>query len=155
ARSLSCWPRPPWCPATGRLDEVRREGRAARLQGHGRGHRRAQSGRPRRRRDLRGHGGSRGRRQCRTRRSGPAPAPRRRLTMRLDILERGHRPLQKLQLAALRALAGDVPGPVAVMSYRREWMGKRYARFAQQTMRRAREWSIAEVELFAAFVSKL
>ena len=77
------------------------------------------------------------------------------MSMRLEILESGHRPLQKLQLAALRVFAGDVPGPVAVMSYRREWMGKQYARFAQRAMRRAREWSVAEVELFAAFVSKL
>jgi hypothetical protein len=74
--------------------------------------------------------------------------------MRLGILERGHRPLQRLQMAIMRAVTGSVPGPVAVLSYRREWMGREYARFAQRAMRHARAWSVAEVELFAAFVSK-
>ena len=74
--------------------------------------------------------------------------------MRLEILDSGHRPLQKLQLALMRVATGSVPGPIAVMSYRREWMGKRYAALTQRVMRAAREWTIAEVELFAAFVSK-
>jgi len=75
--------------------------------------------------------------------------------MRLEILESGHRPLQKVIFAVMRAATGFVPGPIAVMSYRREWMGRHYAAFTHRAMRQAREWSVAEVELFAAFVSKL
>ena len=74
--------------------------------------------------------------------------------MRLGILEHGHRPLQKLAFALMRRFTGGIPGPIAVMSYRREWMGKEYAAFAQRAMRKAKEWSVAELELFAAFVSK-
>jgi hypothetical protein len=74
--------------------------------------------------------------------------------MRLQILEHGHRPLQKLQLKLIAALAGRVPGPIFLLSYRRHWFGKPYADFLQQAMRGAREWSAAETELFAAFVSK-
>jgi hypothetical protein len=75
--------------------------------------------------------------------------------MRLTILERGrYRPLQKLQFFFIRALVGDVPGPILMMSYRREFFGKYLARCFQEAMR-VGEWSSAETEIFAAFVSKL
>ncbi len=76
--------------------------------------------------------------------------------MRLKILENGHRPLQKIALALIRAgSGGHVPGPIAVMSYRRELFGKYIAGCYQEAMRGATEWSVGEVELFAAFVSRL
>ena len=76
--------------------------------------------------------------------------------MRLQILETGHRPFQKVILSFIRAVSGGhVPGPVLVMSYRRELFGKYMAACFQEGMRGGKEWSLGEVELFAAFVSRL
>ena len=76
--------------------------------------------------------------------------------MRLEILENGHRPLQKMILGLMAATSGGyVPGPILVMSYRRELFGKYLASCLQEAMRGAKEWSLGEVELFAAFVSRL
>ena len=76
--------------------------------------------------------------------------------MRLRILENGYRPLQKVILNIVRAISGGkVPGPILVLSYRRELCGKYLAACYQEGMRKASEWSLGEVELFAAFVSKL
>lgn len=76
--------------------------------------------------------------------------------MRLQILEDGHRPLQKAILHFMRSSSsGKAPAPVLVMSYRRELFGKYLAVCFQEGMRGGKEWSIGEVELFAAFVSRL
>jgi hypothetical protein len=76
--------------------------------------------------------------------------------VRLRILEKGFRPLQKVILSMIRVLSGGkVPGPILVLSYRRELCGKYLAACYQEGMRKATEWSLGEVELFAAFVSKL
>jgi hypothetical protein len=76
--------------------------------------------------------------------------------MRLQILENGHRPFQKVILSFIRTVSGGhVAGPVLVMSYRRELFGKYFAACFQEAMRGAKEWSLGEVELFAAFVSQL
>ncbi len=76
--------------------------------------------------------------------------------MRLKILENGHTPLQKIALAAIRAgSGGNAPGPILVMSYRRDLFGKHIAQCFQEAMREATEWTVGEVELFAAFVSSL
>jgi len=76
--------------------------------------------------------------------------------MRLEILENGHRPLQKIILGLIRATSeGQAPGPILVMSYRRELFGKYLAPCYQEGMRGAAEWSVGEVELFAAFISQL
>ena len=76
--------------------------------------------------------------------------------MRLRILEKGFRPLQKAILIIVRAIAGGkVPGPMLVLSYRRELCGKYLAACYQEGMRKATEWSLGELELFAAFVSRL
>ena len=76
--------------------------------------------------------------------------------MRLRILENGLRPLQKIALGFLRLLLqGEVPGPVVVVSYRRELFGKHIAPCYQQALRGATQWDVGEVELFAAFVSRL
>jgi hypothetical protein len=74
--------------------------------------------------------------------------------MRLKILRQGHRPLQKLQLGIMRAFAGQIPGPVAVLSYRRELFGKYFADCLHAAMRQSTTWTKGEVELFAAFVSQ-
>ncbi len=76
--------------------------------------------------------------------------------MRLRILENGYRPLQKVILNIVRAITGGkVPGPILVLSYHRELCGKYLAACYQEGMRKASEWSLGEVELFAAFVSRL
>jgi len=76
--------------------------------------------------------------------------------MRLTILEKGLRPVQKLVLTIFKTLTGGlVPGPLLVLSYRRELCGKYLTVCFQEGMRKATEWSVQEVELFAAFVSKL
>ncbi len=76
--------------------------------------------------------------------------------MRLRILEEGLRPVQKLILAIFKIMSGGlVPGPLLALSYRRELCGKHLAKCFQEGMRGATEWSVSEVELFAAFVSKL
>ncbi len=77
--------------------------------------------------------------------------------MRLQILERGHRPLQKVIIWLIKFMSKSpkAPGPILVMSYRRELFGKHIAPCFQEAMRQGKEWTIGEVELFAAFVSSL
>ena len=76
--------------------------------------------------------------------------------MRPSILENGHRPLQKAILNTIKLMTGGmVPGPMLVLSYRRELCGQYLAACYQEGMRQATEWSVGEVELFAAFVSRL
>jgi hypothetical protein len=74
--------------------------------------------------------------------------------MRLGVVDHGHRPLQKAQLAIIRALVGQVPGPILVMSYQRNLFGKFFAACLQAGMRKMTAWTVGEVEIFAAFVSK-
>jgi hypothetical protein len=75
--------------------------------------------------------------------------------VRLAILERGHRLTQKPFLALVRALIGQVPGPIATMSYRPALFGKAYSACAHEAMRGPSPWTVGERELIAAFVSKL
>ncbi len=75
--------------------------------------------------------------------------------MRLSALTQPHTLRQRLLFAVFRGLLGQVPGPVLALSYRRELGGKHLARCYQQALRQAKEWSVGEVELFAAFVSSL
>lgn len=74
--------------------------------------------------------------------------------MRLP-LEQHLRPIQKLALRAFQALLGGTPGPVLVVSYNKAFFGNGWARCMKQGMRHATEWSVGEVELFAAFVSRV
>lgn len=77
--------------------------------------------------------------------------------MRLQILDNGHSLFQKLILGLIKRSSEDhkAPGPVLVMSYRRELFGKHIAPCFQEAMRDMKAWTIGEVELFAAFVSSL
>jgi hypothetical protein len=74
--------------------------------------------------------------------------------MRLSI-ERRLRPVQKLVLGLLKVMAGQVPGPVLLASYTQPIFGNGWAACMKEGMRRATEWSVGEVELFAAFVSRI
>jgi hypothetical protein len=75
--------------------------------------------------------------------------------MRLQILNSGHTPLQKVQLALMRWLFGQVPGPIQLAMYRSNYFGKPFMRCAQEALRGNSEWSPHERELFASFVSSL
>ena len=75
--------------------------------------------------------------------------------MRLEILRRGHTVLQRIQLRIMRALCGRALEPLQMLSYRRDFFGKHFARCLQEGLRNAREWSVGELETFAAFVSNL
>lgn len=74
--------------------------------------------------------------------------------MRLEILHHGHRFLQKIQLGFFKKILGVVPGPIAVISYNRDFFGKYFAQWVHQTLRRGKHWSVGDLELFAAFVSR-
>ena len=50
---------------------------------------------------------------------------------------------------------GPEQPPILVMSYRRNHFGRWLAPCFQEAMRRSKEWSKFETELFAAFVSTL
>jgi hypothetical protein len=75
--------------------------------------------------------------------------------MRLKMLDRGSGLLQRLQYAIVRAFLVHVPGSVSVVSYRRNFFGKHFARCVQEALRTGGEWSVGELEIFAAFVSHL
>ena len=76
--------------------------------------------------------------------------------MRPPILETGYRPGQKAILNLIKLMTGGmVPGPMLALSYRRELCGQYLAPCYQEGMRQAAEWSAAETEIFAAFVSRL
>ena len=74
--------------------------------------------------------------------------------MRIPIEDR-LRPLQKLALKGFKAVFGRAPGPVLIASYNKPFFGDGWAPCMRQGMRRAAEWSVGEIELFAAFVSKV
>lgn len=73
--------------------------------------------------------------------------------MRIDY-QSNARPLQKLQFGLISKLMGAVPGPIVVLTYRREIFGKHFTKCLTEGMRQTKYWTKPEVELFAAFVSK-
>ncbi len=74
--------------------------------------------------------------------------------MRLQIIEEGLSPVQKLQMGLIRKMmAGHVPGPIPALSYRSDFFGKQFNALVQTALRGAKEWHKSEAELFAAFVS--
>ena len=75
--------------------------------------------------------------------------------MRLQILNSGHQPAQKEKFKVIEARFGRVPDPILTLSYRPELFGRYFAACYHQAMRASSQWRIGEVELFAAFVSKL
>ena len=72
--------------------------------------------------------------------------------MRLP-LEQHLRPIQRLLLGFFKMTLGDAPGPVLIVSYNKGFFGNAWAPCMKEGMRAATEWSIGEVELFAAFIS--
>lgn len=74
--------------------------------------------------------------------------------MRLPLEER-LRPLQKCALLAFKALFGRAPGPVLIASVNKPFFGNGWAACMKEGMRSASEWTVGEIELFAAFVSRV
>ncbi|MCB0278544.1 MAG: hypothetical protein KDD94_03530 [Calditrichaeota bacterium] len=75
--------------------------------------------------------------------------------MRLQLLSKGHQPSQKLKLFIMRLIIGITPGPIATLSYRKDFFGLQFSRWIERSMRQLRHWSFGEAELFSAYVSKL
>ena len=74
--------------------------------------------------------------------------------MRLEILERGYRPATKVLFAVVRLVSRqNMPDAAKLMFYRPDFYGARAKAFTQEAMRGPSEWSVAERELMAAYVS--
>ncbi|MFD6388482.1 carboxymuconolactone decarboxylase family protein [Nocardia sp. NPDC060259] len=74
--------------------------------------------------------------------------------MRLQILDRGYRPGTRLLFALVRLFSGYPPPDAAkFLFYRPEFYGAQAKRFTHEAMRGPSEWTIADRELMAAFVS--
>ena len=75
--------------------------------------------------------------------------------MRLEILNSGHRLKAKAMFAVMRLVSrARVPDVVKTVMYRPEFLGGPLNEVFQKAMRGASEWSVAEREMMASFVSK-
>jgi hypothetical protein len=76
--------------------------------------------------------------------------------MRLSNVERGDGLKHRLLFKVIRVASGfRAPDVVRTLLYRESFFGAPHARHTQAAMRGASAWSVAERELFAAFVSSL
>lgn len=76
--------------------------------------------------------------------------------MRLQVLDTGHRPLNRLFLALVRrSIGGELPDPLALSHHRPEFFGAPFGDLVQGALRGPSPWTVGERELFAALVSKL
>jgi hypothetical protein len=76
--------------------------------------------------------------------------------MRLSNVERGDGLKHRLLFKVIRVASGfRAPDVVRTLFYRKAFFGGPHARHTHAAMRGASEWSVAERELFAAFVSSL
>lgn len=76
--------------------------------------------------------------------------------MRLRNVERGDRLPVRLLYGVIRAVSGfRAPDVVRTLKYRQDLFGRHHSAHTQVVMRGQSAWSIAERELFAAFVSNL
>ena len=76
--------------------------------------------------------------------------------MRLRVVESGHDPQEAAVLEHLRAASGREPVDVVkTLHYRPEIFGRPFSKVLDTAMRGPSDWSAAERELFAAYVSSL
>ena len=75
--------------------------------------------------------------------------------MRLSVLDRGHTATTKVLFALIRLLSRHrAPDVVKTLKYRPGFFGAPMSAVFQEVMRGTSEWSIADRELMAAYVSK-
>ncbi len=76
--------------------------------------------------------------------------------MRLQILETGHRPAEKLKLEQWSAAHNGMkpPGTVKTLQYRPEFLGKAFSDLFADVMLGPSKWTEGEREIFATFVSR-
>jgi hypothetical protein len=70
-------------------------------------------------------------------------------------VELSHTPEMAAQIAELHARDGYVSDISLALRFRPELFGEPFSEYLQEVMKGSSEWSEAERELFAAFVSKL
>lgn len=73
--------------------------------------------------------------------------------MRLKEVENGQRFFPRCKLWMIRLAVGAFPDVMRTMYYRPEFFGRHFLAAMQEAMRGPSEWSAAERELFASFVS--
>jgi len=75
--------------------------------------------------------------------------------VRLGVLEngRGLNLIQRIKLWPIKRLAGGIPGPIVVQSYKRELFGRHFGVLMEQVMRGMSYWQKEDVELFASFTA--
>ena len=75
--------------------------------------------------------------------------------MRLQKVERGERLANRALFALIRVLSGfRAPDVVRTLRYRAELFGRPHSDHTEAVMRGPSEWTVAERELFAAYVSR-
>ncbi len=75
--------------------------------------------------------------------------------MRLGVLDTGHTLATKALFVMIRRLSKHpVPDVVKTLRYRPEYFGGFMSNLSQEVMRGPSDWSIADRELMAAYVSK-
>jgi AhpD family alkylhydroperoxidase len=76
--------------------------------------------------------------------------------MRLEILNSGYRPTTRALFAFIRLFSGHpVPDAARLVFYRPDFYGNRAKAFTHEAMRGPSDWSVADRELMAAYVSKV
>jgi uncharacterized peroxidase-related enzyme len=77
------------------------------------------------------------------------------MTVRLDILDRGHGFGTKVLFAVIRTFSRQpTPEPLKLLSYRPDFFGDWMKKVTHEAMRGPSPWSVADRELMAALVSK-
>jgi hypothetical protein len=76
--------------------------------------------------------------------------------MRLDVLDRGHTLATKALFVLIRVMSGHrAPDVVKTLRYRPDFYGAQMRPLFQEVMRGPSQWTIADRELMAAYVSKI
>ena len=76
--------------------------------------------------------------------------------MRLGILDKGHTFGTKAIFVLIRTMSRvPVPDVLKTLMYRGDFFGKPVGKVFQEAMRGPSEWSVAEREMMASYVSKM
>ena len=75
---------------------------------------------------------------------------------RAAVIDHGHTLGQKLLFKIIRLASGHAPPDVIkTLMYRQGFFGKHQGKLTQMVMRGTSEWTVADREIFAAYVSRL